>query len=105
MTAQHRIAKIQKLTVPTEIIDLFLKLPLTRSAAIGQSILAASRRPDLIPLALRLRMTQVRSGNNVRVSYTREQRLDAMIERLAQMTDLSGEQVIRLCMEAFVHKL
>lgn len=105
MPQQYRLSKIQKLTVATEVLDAFELLPLSRSAAIGQAILAAGKRPELIPLALRERMSQTRSGNNVRVSYTRENRLDAMIKRLAEMTDLSGEQVVRLCMEAYLYKL
>lgn len=102
---QGRISKQHKVTVSNEVLELFEGLPLSRSAAIGMSILAVSRKPDLLHVALRHRMTQERTGNNVRVSYTREPRLEAMIDRLAEMTDLSGEQVIRLCMEAYIYRL
>lgn len=104
MAEQPRNCSIQKLTLPIEVVAALELLPLNRSAAIGQAIIGGSHRPDLLPLALRIRMSKARSGNNVRISYSRELRMDDMIARLAQMTDLSGEQVIRLCIEAFIHK-
>lgn len=101
----NRIATQHKVTVSTEVLELFEALPLSRSAAIGLSILQAGRKPDLLHMALRRRMSETRSGNNVRVSYTREPRLEAIIDKLAEITALSGEDVIRLCMEAYIHKL
>ena len=100
--------KCHKVTVSQEVLDMFEKLPISRSAAIVASINLVARKPDLLHIALHHRMsevTEVRSGNNVRVSYTREAKIEPMIDTLAQMTDLSGEQVIRLCMEAYIYKL
>lgn len=97
--------KAHKVTVSQEVLDMFEKLPISRSAAIVASINLVARKPDLLHIALRHRMTEVRSGNNVRVSYTREAKIEPMIDTLANMTDMSGEQVIRLCMEAYIYKL
>ena len=103
--APQRIAKQTTLKLSKELLDAAEKLPMSRSALIVRSISNAGTRPDVVHLALRRRMTEPRTENNVRVSYTRDPRVEPIIERLVEMTDLSAEQVIRLCMSAYIHQL
>ena len=91
--------------MPTSLVKAFEKVPMTRSAAISQAIINADRNPDLLAHAFRLRLSQPFEENDARITYTRDIRIEAIVKRLAEMTKLSSEQVVRLCMEAYIHRL
>ena len=91
--------------IPASMVTKFETVPMTRSAAIAQAILNADRYPDLLVDAFRLRLSQPFEENDTRITYTRDSKIDAMIKRLSEMTKLPGEQVVRLCMEAYIHRL
>lgn len=78
---------------------------MTRSAAICQALLNAERDPGVLSRAFQLRLNTDFEENDVEIKYTRDKRLDKTVEELSRMTRLPGQQVIRLCMEAYIHKL
>lgn len=99
MKKNHTVA------LTTSIIEQCKDLPLTRSAAIAQSLMNAVREPELLILALRHRMSSLGKEGTEKVSYTRDTKLDEALETLMNLTEMSGEQVIRLSLEAYVYRL
>ncbi|MDI1348614.1 hypothetical protein [Aquabacterium sp.] len=101
-----KIGTPRAIKVTTEIKDKFKGLPLSTSAAVKQSVINANNNPILMIRALQARMT---NGNKVekseRVSYTRDQQTASALENLVAMIDLSEEEVVRLCMEAYINTL
>jgi len=91
--------------LPAGIIEKCEKLPLSRSSAIAQSLMNAMKEPELLVLAFRLRLSQGRKEEIVKVAYTRDTKLDEVLSELTELTKLPGEQVIRLSLEAYVHRL
>lgn len=87
------------------LLKAFEKVPMTRSAAITQAVINAGRDPELLISAFRLRLSQPYEENDTEVTYSRDHRIEAIVKKLAEMTKLSGEQVVRLCMEAYIHRL
>lgn len=102
---QASMKKHHTLMAPEDLVERFDKLPLTRSAAITQAILNVEREPELLAQAFRLRLHQPYEENGVRVAYTRDTRIDETLKKLTDMAKLPGEQVVRLCMEAYIYKL
>lgn len=92
-------------TIPTSMIEALKGVPLSRSAAISQAIVNAGREPDLLVHAFRLRLSQPKEDDDHRVTYSRDERLDEIVKNLSDLTKLPGEQVIRLCVEAYIHRL
>ena len=91
--------------VPASLVKAFEASTLSRSAAISQAIHNADRCPDLLVYAFRLRLSLPFEENDTRITYTRNAQVTAIVEKLASMTKLPNEQVVRLCMEAYVHCL
>lgn len=91
--------------MPASLVKAFENVPMTRSAAISQAIINANRNPDLLAHAFRLRLSQPFEENDTSITYTRDPRIGDIVKRLAEMTKLPGEQVVRLCMEAYIHRL
>ena len=88
-----------------DLVDKFEKLPITRSRAINLAIGYAAKDPELLVQALRFRFSQPHLENDVKVTYSRDTKLDEVLENLTHMTKLPAEQVIRLCMEAYINRL
>lgn len=101
----RNVKKVVNSNVPASLVAKFEKLPMTRSAAIAQALTNAARDPELLVDAFKLRMSQPFEENDTRITYTRDEGLQEVIDRLSRMTKLPGEQVVRLCMEAYIHKL
>ena len=97
--------KQHTLTVPTAVLTEFDKLPLTRSAAINQSVLNAVRDPELLVRALRLRLHSETGDDERRITYMFDTTLNAKADKLVSLTKLPKEQVVRLSMEAYIHHL
>lgn len=93
------------LSLSPTLITALEKVPMNRSAVITQAILNADRNVELLAQAFRLRFSMPKEDNEVRVTYTRDGKLEAPLKKLIEMTKLPGEQVIRLCVEAYIHKL
>lgn len=104
-TKDTAVKKAYNSSVPKSMVKAFENVPMTRSAAITQAVLNADKNPDLLAHAFRLRLSQPFEENDTKITYTRDIRLEAMVKRLAEMTKLPGEQVMRLCMEAYIHRL
>jgi hypothetical protein len=93
------------ISMSTAIVEDLKKVPMNRSAAITQAILNATRDNDLLARAFRLRLGMPNTQNEIRITYTRDSKLDAPLKKLIEMAKLPGEQVIRLCVEAYIHHL
>lgn len=93
------------LSLPSSMVKKFDKLPMTRSGAISQALMNADRNHDLLSRAFQLRMSTDHEENDARICYSRDSKHDETIEKLSRMTRLSGEQVVRLCMEAYIYRL
>lgn len=83
----------------------FDSLPIPKAAAIVLSINQAWREPDTLALAFRFRLSQPQEEVGVKVSYTVDDKMQERLQKLMSMTKLSGEQVVRLAMEAYIHRL
>lgn len=90
-------------SVPTSLIEAFKKVPLNRSKAIEQAVKDADNDPEVLVRALRMRLTRPFEANDAKIAFTRDKNCEDAIERLAEMTKLPNEQVLRLCMEAYIH--
>ena len=88
-----------------DLVDKFDKLPITRSRAMNLAIGYAGKDPELLVQALRFRLSQPHVENSVKVSYSRDIKLEGALETLTHMTKLPAEQVIRLAMEAYINRL
>ncbi len=97
--------KVVNSSIPTRMVKAFKRVPLTRSAAIRQAVLQADVDPELLVDAFKLRLSMPFEDNDARISYTRDKKTDAIVKRLTEMTKLSSEEVVRLCMEAYIHRL
>ena len=95
----------REVTVPPSFVKLYEKLPTSRSAAICQGIANATREPDLLAHAFRLRLHKEPEEATLRIAFTIEPSLEKKLEEMAHWTDLPIEQVVRLSMEAFIYKL
>lgn len=93
------------LSLPSSMLEKFDKIPMTRSGAISQALLNAGRDPALLSRAFQLRMSTGQEQNDARICYTRDTKHDGTLEKLSAMTRLPGEQVGRLCMEAYIYGL
>lgn len=90
------------------LLDKFQDLPISRSAAICQAIHNAGNEPELLAQALRLRLNSrpaEAKENDTLITYTRDAKLDRALQTLTGISELPGEQVIRLAMEAYIYKL
>lgn len=90
-------------SVPTSLVEAFKKVPLNRSKAIELAVERATNDPQALVLAFKMRLTQPFERNDAKITYTRDKRCEEMIERLSEMTKLPNEQVLRLCMEAYIY--
>lgn len=97
--------KLAQLDVTSELVEMFEQVPMSRSAAIVQALLNAEREPELLVKAFRQRLVTSRQENSVRIAYSRDQKLDKTVEKLCEMTRLPETQVVRLCMEPYIHRL
>jgi hypothetical protein len=93
------------LRISEDLIKKLDGLPGSRSAAIEQALKNVGKEPYLLALAFRYRLTQSATEPTRTVTYLRDRKLADVIEDLIRKTELSGEQVTRLAIEAFVHKL
>lgn len=93
------------LTIATDTLEALDRLPIARSKAISQALAKAGEEPDLLVHALRLRLSQPPVSEMTKVTYSRDDKLGVVIEKLAEMSKLSGEQVVRLSVEAYIHRL
>lgn len=97
--------KAYTINLPPTLLNGLEGVPMSRSAAITQSILNADRNAELLVQAFRLRLSMPTENNETKVSYTRDTKLDTPLKKLIEMTKLPGEQVIRLCVEAYIYRL
>ena len=97
--------KRRLVTVPPGFVKLYEKVPTSRSAAICQGITNATREPELLAHAFRLRLHKEPEEATLRIAFTIEPSLEKKLEEMARWTDLPIEQVVRLSMEAFIYKL
>ena len=93
------------LSLPSSMLEKFDKIPMTRSGAISQALLNAGRDPALLSRAFQLRMSTDEEQNDARICYSRDTKHEQKIEKLSRLTRLSGEEVVRLCMEAYIYGL
>lgn len=101
-----KIGTPRSIKVSPEIKDKFKGLPLSTSAAVKQSVIHANNNPTLMIRALQARMIiGNKAEKSERVSYARDQQTVSALENLVAMIDLSEEEVVRLCMEAYIKKL
>ena len=96
---------LRSLRMPVSLMNKFDDLPITRSGAICQALINAGKDPELLVVALRYRMSRPDELNDCQVSYRLDPKLVRTQEDLSRMTKLSGEIVVRLCMEAYIHNL
>lgn len=97
--------RLFQIAVSPEMIKMFEEVPLSRSAAIGQALLNAEREPELLVKAFRQRLTTAQQENSSRIGYSRNPAFSKIVEKLCQMTRLPETQVVRLSMEAYIHRL
>ena len=97
--------KRRSVTVPPGLVKLYEKVPKSRSGAICQGITNATREPELLAHAFRLRLHKEPEEATLRIVFTIEPSLERKLEEMARWTDLPIEQVVRLSMEAFIYKL
>lgn len=90
-------------SVPASLVEAFKKVPLNRSKAIELAVEKASNDPSLLVHAFQMRLTRPFERNDVKITYTRDKQCEEMIDKLSEMTKLPNEQVLRLCMEAYIH--
>jgi hypothetical protein len=83
----------------------FMALPVSASSAVEKSIFHAARQPELLAKAFYQRLSQPFEASTERLTHTREESLDSTLDKLSEMTKLPTEQVIRLCMEAYINRL
>lgn len=81
------------------------KLPISRSEVVCESILHAARKPDVLAEALRLRLYEPQDHHTQTVTYTRSPELGDWMKKLTEMSRLSSEETLRLCIEAFIRQL
>lgn len=93
------------LTLPSHVVGMFDGLVQNRSACISNAVIEGLKNPELLVQALRLRLTTPFEENNTNVTWSRSVAALEAEKKLAEMTRLPGEQVVRLCMEAYIHRL
>jgi hypothetical protein len=95
----------QTVRLSEEVVEMFDKLTISRSAAIEAAVRNARTDPELLVRGLKHRMRNPRGANSIKVGYSRDSDIDEPVEQLVEMTKLPAEEVIRLCMEAYIHRL
>jgi hypothetical protein len=80
-------------------------LPITKAAAVVLAIHNAWKEPDVLAYALRLRLGRPVEEKSLRISYSVDGRTEGKLKNLMDMTGLSGEETVRLAMEAYIHHL
>lgn len=93
------------LKLPAKLNQALDGLPLAKSVAVAQAILSAEREPESLARAFQLRLHQPTEENDITISYVRTPKIEEPLRRLTEMTRLPGEQVVRLCLEAYIHRL
>lgn len=96
---------MSKVRLSKQLKESFEKLPMPASTAMKQAVVSAVIRPDLLVRAFEHRFTRERLENDTYLVFRSDTKIDAHLEKLAEMTELPVEQVIRLAMEAYINKL
>lgn len=102
------LARIQRVYfIPTDLLQAFEKLPVSRSGSIGIAIHEAYHDPDRLgrTLSKRLKSNEVTSPEKVKTGVSLAPEIVAMLDELAEKSQFSIEQVLRLCMEGYILKL
>lgn len=99
--------KIRHIRVPSSIRALMRTLPINMSAAVSQSILDAREDDSLIIRALKRRLALPPNKNDPleRVAISQDERIDSYVADLTDRSQLSAEEIIRLCIEAYLFRL
>lgn len=81
--------------------------PLNMSAAVCQAVMNARDDDTLLLKALkrRLALPPVGENNEVRMAITHDTRIAEYLEELSLKTQFPAEQILRLAIEAYIHKL
>ena len=80
-------------------------LPMSMTAAVIQAIINAERDPQKLARALEQRFGAPSEGNTERTATFLDTRVTGMVERLSGVSRLSNEEVARLAIEAYIHRL
>ena len=94
-----------KLRLSKQLKEDFDNLPMPTGTALKQAVARASKDPDLLVRAFQFRFFRERQENDTCLFFRSDTKTDAHLEKLAEMTELPVEQVIRLAMEAYINKL
>lgn len=97
--------KTHNVNLPADLVEACTHLPVTRSGALNQAMFNAWRDPELLVKALRFRLDRPEELERIKVTYSRDSKLDPVLEKMSEMTKLPKEQVVRLCLEAYIHRL
>jgi hypothetical protein len=91
--------------VPKEVNDALQSGPVPKSKAAKRALAAATARPELIPMALRVRPFKPRSNGTTRLGVTYDEATMSGVKHLSEQYDLSQEEIVRLMLEAYIYKL
>lgn len=92
--------------LPPHLDDAFNELPISKSAGVTIAIQNAAENPELLVKALRFRLTQPKyDAQGRKTSFSIDVRVEDLLKKLADMSKLPAEQIIRLTMEAYINKL
>lgn len=97
---------VRNFKVSRRLVNDFEKLPISRSAGVVQAVMRATVRPQVLVTAFKARLEDPSNlPNNVRINIYMPPKVNVFVKDLASMTKLPDEEVVRLCMEAYVKGL
>ena len=108
----HTALSVHKLTflmkkpytnsIPASLAAAIKGIGKSRAELIRTAVVNAEKDPSLLVKAFGRRLQCPTDPEMVEVTYGRDPAMDRGIKKLADMTKLSGQQVLRLCLEAQV---
>ena len=100
------VMKSQKiLRLPKTVSDALDGFPQTKSMSARLAILGAAQRPELLPMALRVRAYKDKCVETVQIGIKNDKVVVDSLKGLADQFDLTVEQTFRLAVEAYIYKL
>lgn len=91
--------------IPKAISDALESLPLTKSSSARLAIMGAAQRPELLPMALRVRAYKSKCPDQVKIAIKDDPSVVEALKGLAEAYDLSIQEALRLSLEAYIYKL
>jgi hypothetical protein len=97
--------KAATISLSAKIHEKLEAMPAGISESIRRSVHQANKDPELLASAFKLRLSMPPYEDIKQVGYRADEKFRTAAAELSGMTKLPVEQVVRLCIEAYVYRL